>query len=113
MVKIVAACGLVCSGCFAYKATFKDDDVLRAKTAEFWSTIYGANIKTEDINCAGCLTIGVKFNHCNKCEIRKCCLDKGYENCAHCPDYSCDLLDGLLANIPEARIVLDEVRETI
>ena len=46
MEKIVAACGLVCSGCFAHKATLKDDDVLRAKTAEFWSTIYGADITT-------------------------------------------------------------------
>ena len=110
---IVAACGLVCSGCFAYKATIKDDDVLRAKTAEFWSTIYGSDIKPEDINCNGCLTEGIKFNHCNKCEIRKCCLDKGYENCAHCPDYSCEMLDSLLTNIPEARIVLDEIKKTI
>ena len=111
MDRIVAACGLVCSGCFAYKATMKDDNALRAKTAEFWSTIYGADIKPKDINCAGCLTDGVKFNHCNVCEIRKCCLEKGYENCAHCPDYSCDILEGFLNNVPEARIVLDEIRE--
>ena len=113
MEKIIAACGLVCSGCFAHKATLKDDDVLRAKTAEFWSTIYGADIKTEDINCNGCLTEGVKFNHCKECEVRLCCLERGYENCAHCPEYSCDKLDALLANIPEGRTVLDEIKNTI
>ncbi|MDA3814137.1 MAG: DUF3795 domain-containing protein [Candidatus Cloacimonetes bacterium] len=113
MEKIVAACGLVCSGCFAYKATLKDNNALRIKTAEFWSTIYGAEIKPDDINCNGCLMEGVKFNHCLECEVRLCCVDKGYENCAHCPDYSCEKLDNLLANIPEGRLILDEIKATL
>ena len=113
MEKIVAACGLVCSDCSAYKATIEDDNVLRAKTAEFWSKIFNVDIKTEDINCTGCLSDGIKFNHCLECEIRKCCLEKGYENCAYCADYSCEKLDGLLENIPEGRIILDEIKATL
>jgi len=113
MDKIVGACGLVCSGCFAYKATIKDDDKLRAKTAEFWSTIYGADIKPEDINCTGCLTDGIKFNHCKVCEMRKCCLDKGYLNCAHCLEYPCKLINDFHNNVPEAKSVLDEIKTNL
>lgn len=113
MEKIVGACGLICSGCFAYKATIKDDNKLREKTAEFWSTIYGADIKADDINCTGCLTEGIKFNHCTVCEIRKCCLDKGYKNCAYCPEYSCEILENFLINVPEAKSVLADIKTSL
>ncbi|MCF7858158.1 MAG: DUF3795 domain-containing protein [Candidatus Cloacimonetes bacterium] len=113
MNEIIAACGLICSECNAYKATINDDMNLREKTAEFWSTIYGSDIATEDINCLGCLTDGIKFSHCKFCEIRKCCEIKGLPNCAHCPEYSCDKLYELFQHVPKAKIVLDSIISNI
>ena len=112
MDKMIAYCGLVCTGCPAYLATLKDDDAERQRVAELWSKEFGGDFKAEDINCDGCLSPGPRiFSHCNQCEIRKCGMGKGVENCAHCADYACDRLSGFLSSVPMARETLEGERK--
>lgn len=110
---MVAACGLICTKCPAYIATQKDDDQERAKVAEDWSK-WGDRLKPEDINCDGCIETEKRlFRFCTMCGVRKCAIDKGLENCAHCDDYSCQKLDDLLKSMDalDAKKNLDEIRK--
>jgi hypothetical protein len=110
--KIIAKCGLTCSECPAYIATQKNDDALRAETAKKWSEMFKADIKPSDINCDGCQSESPRlFSYCSVCEIRQCAREKKVATCADCPDYSCEKLDKFLANVPEARKFLEELRK--
>jgi hypothetical protein len=112
--KMIAKCGLVCSECPAYIATQKNDDALRAETAKKWSEMFKADIKPADINCDGCQSESARlFSYCQTCEIRKCAREKKVETCADCPEYSCEKLDAFLAQVPEARKVLEGLRKRI
>jgi hypothetical protein len=110
--KMIAKCGIVCSDCPAYIATQKNDDAMRAETAKKWSEMFKSDIKAADINCNGCQSeTGPLFNYCSTCEIRKCAREKKAATCAACPEYSCAKLNAFLANVPEARKVLEELRK--
>jgi len=104
MDKLIACCGLNCSGCDARIATVNDDDELRKVTAEKWMTIYNAHgITPEMINCTGCRIEGVKLAHCSECEILKCVKAKGYSTCADCPDMdTCSVVAIIHKHVPEA-----------
>jgi hypothetical protein len=110
--KMIAFCGLACSGCPTFIATQKNDDKMREETAKKWSEMFRADIKPADINCDGCTSKSTKlFNYCNQCEIRKCAGEKGVKNCAYCSEYPCEKLAAFLKNAPEAKVVLDDIRK--
>ncbi|MBT7789612.1 MAG: DUF3795 domain-containing protein [Calditrichaeota bacterium] len=114
MPKLISMCGIDCSTCEAYMATKKNDDGEREKVAISWSKQYNAEIKTSDVNCDGCMADGgAHFMHCNMCEIRKCGVDRGLENCAHCDDYVCEQLGNFFKMVPVCKENLDEVRKGI
>ncbi|WP_425523911.1 DUF3795 domain-containing protein [Desulfatitalea alkaliphila] len=46
---------------------------------------------------------------CNSCDIRKCCLERGVENCAACQDYICETLFGFIKMAPEAGFALARI----
>jgi hypothetical protein len=104
MQKLIACCGLNCAACDARIATIANDNELRTLTAEKWKTQYGASeITPEMINCTGCREEGVKFSHCNECEIRNCAKSKNFETCADCDKLeNCALLVNLHQFVPEA-----------
>lgn len=111
MTEMIAYCGLTCHSCGAFQATLSDDDAKRQEVAGLWSKMYGANLEPGDINCAGCLSdVEPLFAHCRVCEVRKCASEKGVANCAHCPDYACDMLQAFFKLAPEAKAQLEEVR---
>ncbi|MBN2829244.1 MAG: DUF3795 domain-containing protein [Candidatus Cloacimonetes bacterium] len=112
MNKNIAYCGLDCNQCDAYKATMNDDDELRNKLAEFWSKNSGMEIDPMDISCTGCKSDGVQIGYCAECAIRHCGIKKGLENCAYCPNYSCEILDTFIGDMPtnKARENLEEIR---
>ncbi len=110
MDRIVACCGLECSKCDAYVATVNNDDELRKRTAESWSNMFNSDIRTKDINCLGCGS-NVLFSHCHECDIRKCNNDRSQENCSKCADYGCSRIDGFFKMVPEAKKILDSLRE--
>jgi hypothetical protein len=112
MEKMIAFCGLGCSGCPAYIATQKDDDEERKRVAEMWSKEFKAQLKPEDINCDGCIADSDRlFSHVKVCEIRKCGLDKKVTNCAYCDEYACEKLTEFFKMAPEAKTTLDEIRK--
>ncbi len=112
MDKMIAFCGLDCADCPAFIAYKNDDNQLRAKTAEQWSKEFKAEMKPEDINCVGCILVeGLHIGHCDVCEIRKCGLEKGVANCAHCGDYACEKLTKFFEMVPAAKATLEEIRK--
>jgi len=108
--KMIAYCGLNCSKCYAYLATQEDNDSKREETAQNWSKMYNADIKPEQINCDGCKSDGVKFSHCNVCEIRQCCIEKNVDNCAVCESYICDTLSSFIKLAPTVGVALEKLR---
>ncbi len=72
-------CGFDCSTCPTYLAWKNNDDDLRIKLAEKYSTDENP-LGIEDFNCSGCRSPEkVFFLHCFKCEIRKKGLDNELE----------------------------------
>ena len=110
--EMIAFCGLDCVSCEAYLATQADDDDKRAETAKEWSARYNADIKPEQINCDGCRSDGREFFYCAEmCELRRCAVRKGMDNCSTCNDYPCEKLDAFFQVAPQARTALDALRE--
>lgn len=110
MEKIIAFCGIICSDCGAFIATLESDDAKRKEVAEAWSKAFGHEIKPEDINCDGCLTVdGRHINYWSACEIRKCGTEKEVENCAYCVDFKCEKLKKFHEQAPEAKKTLEEI----
>lgn len=114
MAGLISFCGLPCHECGAYLATKNNDDKKRAEVAELWSKEYKADLKPEDINCEGCISRSDNvFNYTKICEIRKCGIEKGIENCAHCGDYACEKLEKFFEMVPDAKSRLDEIKGTL
>jgi hypothetical protein len=115
MSKIIAVCGLVCDDCIAFIATQKDDDQLRERVVEAWPTEQ-EHLELKDINCDGCLAEGRLYPFCSACEARKCALEKGVENCAHCGSAPCAKLEELwksfrTVSAAEAQANLERIRK--
>jgi len=102
---LIAPCGLDCESCDVRIATINDDNELRARTAEKWCRLNGTDtIKPEHMNCLGCMSEGVKTVFCTSmCRVRKCCLSKGFTNCAHCDvKRTCEDLSVFISNNADA-----------
>lgn len=58
----------------------------------------------------GCLADGVKFAHCNECEIRYCAKSKGYETCGGCSQLdTCPTVGFILQIVPDAKANLQSI----
>lgn len=112
--KLIAFCGLVCTECPAYLAKRTNDDEIRKRTVNEWSSD-DFPLEIGEINCDGCISEGELFKHCTMCQVRACGSEKGVLNCAYCADYPCDKLEGLwgFLQAPEAREILDKIRKTL
>ncbi len=111
MSKMIAFCGLNCSQCPSFLATRNNDDAARKKTAAMYAEKFGFNIKPEDINCDGCLSnSGKRLSYCSTCDIRKCGLEKGVENCAFCTDQPCEKLLAFHSFAPEAKAAFNTLK---
>lgn len=112
MEKMIAFCGLDCKSCKAFIATEEDDDTKRKAVAEEWSKAFGHELSLEEINCNGCQNReGRHIDYCSICEIRKCGIAKGVENCALCIDYSCEKLRKFHEQAPDAKRNLEEIQK--
>lgn len=92
----IAACGLVCSQCDAYRATAENSQSKLELVAADWRQRYHCDqIKADNIRCNGCMTEGgPKCGHCeSQCQIRRCALDKKINNCGECADFPCGKLE--------------------
>lgn len=112
MNKIIAYCGLICTDCLAYIATQADDDKQRKEVAEKWTKEYKQDLKPEDIDCDGCITVkGKVASYTVICLIRKCGKENGVINCAYCSDYSCDKTDEFFKMVPACKVTLDSIKK--
>jgi hypothetical protein len=104
MANLISCCGLNCETCDARIATVNDSDVLRKATAEKWKKMYNApDIPYGSINCTGCRMEGVKFSHCETCQIRNCVMAKGFETCGDCAEIgTCEIVASVHKYVPEA-----------
>jgi hypothetical protein len=104
MEKLISCCGLNCATCDARIATVTNNDELRKVTADKWKVQFGAaELSPVMINCTGCREEGVKFSHCEVCEIRNCVKTKGFDTCGDCVDMeTCSLVSGIHKYVPEA-----------
>jgi hypothetical protein len=108
---MIAACGLDCAECNAYKAWKTDDQALRVKTAAEWTKSFNFAFAPEMINCSGCrVAEGPKIGHCAECGFRACAQKKGLGTCAECGEYACADLKGFLAGVPQAKANLEKLR---
>ncbi len=102
--KIMSACGVLCSDCPAYLGNAKGM-AHQKRTAEAWRRIYGRPESPRDISCGGCLSSddGV-FYTSRTCTARRCCRESGFASCAECPVEKCPDLE-------KAQSVWDKVPE--
>ena len=100
----IAYCGIDCNKCPAFIATVENDDQKRKETSVMWSKMFNVNIDPKEINCNGCQTDGALFSHCKVCEIRKCGMDKGTENCGKCKEFDgCSKIQDFIKMVPDAK----------
>lgn len=104
MEKLISCCGLNCATCDARIATIENNEELRKATADKWKVMFNVPEMSPDmINCTGCREEGVKFNHCEVCEIRNCVKEKGFETCGACSEMTtCIKVSAIHKYAPEA-----------
>ena len=114
MSEMIAYCGLDCSECKAFKATQTRDIVWKKQIAKHWSDQGEIKFKPEDVDCNGCKSDMIS-GFCRRiCKIRLCAREKKVITCAHCNDYSCDMLKEFLSNEePAAAQNLEKIRKTL
>jgi len=111
---MIAYCGLVCNECPAYLGTQNDDRKLLEETAERWSKMADVEIAPDDILCDGCKSGSSRMcKFCANCEFKKCCIEKGFENCAYCDECPCEKLENFFEMAPDAKESLDKLKSTI
>jgi len=110
----LAYCGLDCSKCGAYIAKQTGDYDLQKKTAARWSSA-DWTVTPEEVSCDGCgEKSGNLFKHCANCVVRSCAQNKGYGTCAHCEDYGCEKIKGMLDILDDyARDTLESIRASL
>lgn len=119
MKTIIAYCGLQCDTCPIHLATLEKDlsqqQAMRESLAKQINLLYNTNLRASDVNdCDGCISnSGKLFSGCLSCEIRKCAGSRNIENCAHCADYACDMLEKFLEKEPQAKLRLDKIKNQI
>ncbi len=116
----IAYCGLDCSGCDVYRATAYDDDGMRKAYADKVFKQFKVTVEPAKVNCHGCRDARPKSGYCAICKVRQCAIDRGFENCAYCPDYGCEKLQTVhqamikvgkaIDGVPTAHLNLEAIR---
>jgi Protein of unknown function (DUF3795) len=108
---MIAACGLDCEQCDAYKATQANDLLMLEAVAQKWTVEFNApGLTAENIQCDGCMVPGRKVGNCSECKMRLCAIERGLPTCAACPEYACSELTAFFNMVPQAKVNLDALR---
>ena len=105
-------CGLECAECPAFIATRSGDQAAFAEIARQWSELYNTQVDAADLPCEGCFARPPQPLGCHapECKIRACAIEKDHQTCAECSKLPCELISGLLEQVPEARKRLESRR---
>ncbi|MDH4207760.1 MAG: DUF3795 domain-containing protein [Anaerolineae bacterium] len=113
MEEILAYCGIVCTECPAYPATQAGDDEHLGHVAQEWSN-EDLKLEPADLLCDGCLPGATRYAvFCSECGARLCALARGLPNCAHCEDFGCEKLRTTFEMVPDAKVRLDRIRDSL
>ena len=107
---LLAYCGLDCGGCPAYIATKANDTEKLMELAAQW---FQKENDAETCRCMGCKSEGPRLGFCEQCAVRTCASERGVVTCAHCADYGCDILLAHFEQIPDSKVKLEAVRQTL
>ncbi|MBN1441018.1 MAG: DUF3795 domain-containing protein [Anaerolineales bacterium] len=109
---LLAVCGLDCAAREACRAAQAGDEAAKETVAAKWRVeFHNPNITAKTVTCDGCLAArGRLCGHCLECEPRLFAVGRGLPDCAHCPEYACEKISGLLNYIPEAKAKLDGIK---
>ena len=100
MREMVAYCGIDCAKCPAYRLP-RLGERLHMKRFFQWllkrgMRSKGLNLPDADVICDGCTAIDARIlKPCLECAVRCCAMETGVVNCAHCPKFGCDRLQGV------------------
>jgi hypothetical protein len=107
MSQIIGKCGYRCDLCPAYEPNIKSD-ADKQRMLDAWAKYFGFQIPPEKFTaCAGCAEKGGYPD----CTVRPCAIEKGIENCAHCDQFACDKVSGLMNFVDEKVKDLSSVPE--
>ena len=98
METVIAACGLICSRCDAFRATRENSQEKLELVAADWQKRYNCpEIAASNIRCTGCMVEGgPKCGHCeSNCEVRRCVKEKSLSHCGQCEAFPCEKLSTL------------------
>lgn len=108
---LIAACGLDCSQCDAYKVTQANDTAGMKELLARWQVEYDSpDMTLESLICDGCMLGDRHGGYCGACPVRKCAVEHSVLNCAYCADYGCETLQSFWQEAPQAKANLEVVR---
>jgi hypothetical protein len=97
---IITRCGFRCDLCPAFRENVERND-RRDRMSEGMSTYFGVTVSADELFCDGCLDEAPGARRIdNKCKIRPCTIEKGFENCAQCGKPKCAKLQSRLVDLP-------------
>lgn len=90
----LAPCGLYCGVCAVLYATRDKNEKFKNRLVDVYKGKLpgSANLSTDDIQCAGCLSDN-PFGFCEACSIRDCTQSKGYSGCHECDHFPCPFIE--------------------
>ncbi len=96
---ILTRCGYRCDLCLAYKENINSLED-RERISDGWFKYFGFRVSPENISCDGCMTFDEENPHLidKNCPVRRCVLEKGFENCSECEDYICENLESRMVD---------------
>jgi hypothetical protein len=101
MDEILSRCGYRCDLCLAYRPNVEADPAGRQELSDGWHKYYGFRIPADQIVCDGCRAENPRLSD-KACPVRPCVMERGFANCAECPDYVC-------AKLAERLVVCEEL----
>ena len=109
----LAYCGLVCEECPVFQATKNRDEVHKRWLAAEYSS-EELCFSTRDMTCYGCHSQQrLESRMCRGCRVRACAVTRPIENCAHCVEYPCRLIERFISTETDARLQLEMERARI
>jgi hypothetical protein len=100
--------------CPAYTATQANDLDAKQRLLEQWRVEYNSpEMDLSAVTCDGCISKARLGGYCGACPVRACGVERGVLNCAYCPDYGCEKLEGFFTAAPQVRSQLEALRAQI
>lgn len=91
MNEILTRCGYRCDLCLAYRPNVEANPSNQQTLSDGWHKYFGFRIHADQVICDGCMAEEPSLID-KACPVRPCVIERGFRNCAECPDYVCDKL---------------------